>query len=110
MAMEMTQDHQTLNTYYDGFGGGWRWGGGFGDATTTVDHYKVGTLVVDLFDAQTKQLVWRGSSRRYAVRQIRQEHQSSRQGSGQDVRAVSSGYVETLTHWYLEEVRRHLKP
>ena len=62
MAMEMTQDHQTLNTYYDGFGGGWRWGGGFGDATTTVDHYKVGTLVVDLFDANTKQLVWRGSS------------------------------------------------
>jgi hypothetical protein len=23
MAMEMTQSHQTLNTYYDNFGGGW---------------------------------------------------------------------------------------
>ena len=23
MAMEITQSHQTLNTYYDGFGGGW---------------------------------------------------------------------------------------
>ena len=62
VAMEMTKDHQTLNTYYDGFGGGWRWGGGFGDATTTTDTYKVGTLVLDLFDAKTKQLVWRGSS------------------------------------------------
>src|SRR5260221_3195134 len=62
VAMEMTQNHQTLNTYYDGFGGGWRWGGGFGNATTRVDNYKVGTLVVDLFDAKTKDLVWRGSS------------------------------------------------
>ena len=62
VAMEMTQNHQSLNTYYDGFGGGWRWGGGFGNATTTVDNYKVGTLVVDLFDANTKTLIWRGSS------------------------------------------------
>jgi hypothetical protein len=62
VAMEMTQNHQTLNTYYDGFGGGWRWGGGFGDATTTTENYKVGTLVVDLFDANTKKLIFRGSS------------------------------------------------
>src|SRR5260370_29105606 len=62
VAIEMTKNQQTLNTFYDGFGGGWRWGGGFGNATTTVDHYKVGTLVVDLFDANSKQLIWRGSS------------------------------------------------
>ena len=43
-------------------GGGWRWGG-FGDATTTTETYKVGTLVVDIFDAKTKKLLWRGSSR-----------------------------------------------
>jgi hypothetical protein len=61
IAMETTQNRQTLNTFYDGFGGGWRWGG-FGDATTTVDNYKVGTLVVDMFDTQTKKLVWRGSA------------------------------------------------
>ena len=62
VAIEMTRNQQTLNTFYDGFGGGWRWGGGFGDARTTVDTYKVGSLVVDLFDASTKQLVWRGSA------------------------------------------------
>jgi len=62
VAMEMTHNHRTLDTYYDGFGGGWRWGGGFGSATTTVDNYKVGTLVVDLFDSKTKKLIWRGSS------------------------------------------------
>jgi hypothetical protein len=61
VAMETTQNQQTLNTFYDGFGGGWRWGG-FGDATTTTETYKVGTLVVDLFDAKTKNLIWRSSS------------------------------------------------
>jgi hypothetical protein len=62
VAIEMTHNQRTLNTFYDGFGGGWRWGGGFGNATTTVENYKVGTLVVDLFDTNTKKLVWRGSS------------------------------------------------
>jgi hypothetical protein len=64
IAMETTQNRQTLNTFYDGFGGGWRWRGfgGFGESTTTTDNYRVGTLVVDLFDANTKTLIWRGSS------------------------------------------------
>src|SRR6202162_6431637 len=64
VAMEITRDQQTLNTFYAGFGGGWRWRGfgGIGEATTTTETYKVGTLVVDLFDAKTKQLVWRGNS------------------------------------------------
>jgi hypothetical protein len=64
IAMEINQNHQTLNTYYDDFGGGWRWRGfgGFGESTTTSETYTVGTLVVDLFDAKTKTLVWRGVS------------------------------------------------
>jgi hypothetical protein len=64
VAIETTQNQQTLNTFYDGFGGGWRWRGfgGFGEATTTTENYKVGTLVVDLFDAHTKTIIWRGSS------------------------------------------------
>lgn len=61
VAMETTKNQQSLDTFYNGFGGGWRWGG-FGDATTTTENYKVGTLVVDLFDTNTKNLVWRGSA------------------------------------------------
>ena len=64
-AIETTQTQQTLDTFYSGFGGGRRWGGfggGFGDATTTVETYKVGTLVIDLFDAKTEKLIWRSSS------------------------------------------------
>jgi hypothetical protein len=64
-AFGKTHPEKTLNTFYDGFGGGgWRWRGmgGMGEATTTVDTYKVGTLVVDMFDASGKNLVWRGIS------------------------------------------------
>ena len=65
VAIEMTREQQTLNTFYNGFGGGWGWrrfgGGGFGDATTTTETYKVGTVVVDLFDTKSKQLIWRGA-------------------------------------------------
>ncbi len=62
IAIEMTTNQQRLDTFYNGFGGGWRWGGRFGDATTTTENYQVGTLVVDMFDAKTKELLWRGST------------------------------------------------
>jgi hypothetical protein len=72
-AIESTKDKQEYNTFYDGLGGagfgyrGWRgwgggWGGGIGDATTTVNQVPVGTLMIDLYDGKTHQLVWRGSS------------------------------------------------
>lgn len=61
-AFGKTHPEYTMNTFYDGFGGGWRWRGfgGVGEATTTIDTYKVGTLVVDMFDPNTKNLIWRG--------------------------------------------------
>ncbi len=55
-----TKTKHTYDTFYDGWGGWrWRWGG-FGDATTFVEDYKVGTLVVDIFDSSTKQAIWHG--------------------------------------------------
>ena len=64
VAIKTTQTQRTLQTFYDGMGGGWRWRGmgGFGQSTTTEQDYKEGTLVVDLYDAKTKQLIWRGSA------------------------------------------------
>jgi Domain of unknown function (DUF4136) len=57
-AFESMKDQKSLNTFYSG--GGWSWGGGF--STTTVDVTEIGTLVVDIFDSQTKKLMWRGVS------------------------------------------------
>ena len=62
-AFGSTKDQRTLETFYNGFGGGWRWRGfDTGVATTTEELTKVGTLVVDVFDSGTKKLVWRGTS------------------------------------------------
>ncbi len=48
-----------------GMGGGPRWGGGFGGggmATATSSTISVGTLAVDFYDPNPKQLVWRGTA------------------------------------------------
>ena len=64
------KNQQELETWYNGLGGGWggrwgwgRWGGGgWGESTTTVENEKVGVLVVDVFDSNSKELMWRGTS------------------------------------------------
>jgi hypothetical protein len=60
------EDEQTVidtNHYGYGYGAGWYWGGGMGMAssTSTVRSYTKGTLVVDMYDASKKELVWRGA-------------------------------------------------
>jgi hypothetical protein len=57
-----TREEKTLDTFYDGVGGGWRWRWGFPSATTTVTTYEVGTLVIDVFDSKTKEALWRGTA------------------------------------------------
>jgi hypothetical protein len=60
-------DYHTVNTYY---GGGWgygrmyggRYGGGYGGSQTTAVEYTQGSLIVDFFDLESKELVWRGSA------------------------------------------------
>jgi len=58
--------------YYGGMGGmgygygrgypGWGWGGGMSTTRYQEYDYLVGTLVVDVFDTETKKLVWQGVS------------------------------------------------
>ncbi len=61
-AFRSTHNQQTLETFYDGFGGGWRWRGFGGDglSTTTTENTKIGDLVVDIFDSHSQKLPWRG--------------------------------------------------
>jgi len=51
-----TKERQELVA--SGFGYGPWWGGGYG--TASVETYVDGTLIVDLYDAHTKKMVWRG--------------------------------------------------
>lgn len=70
----ITREKQTLETFYTGSplgAWGWRaragwagWGAmpGIAEADTRVHDYEVGTLVVDMFDSQNHQAVWRGTA------------------------------------------------
>jgi len=69
-AKTSTVQKQTLNTYYDGgWGPGWGWGwgprwgwDGPGWASTYVDTSLEATTVVDLIDATSEKVVWRGTA------------------------------------------------
>lgn len=63
MAFDKEKDISTYSSGYGGYGPyGWGWGGGWagGSTTTQVRDILMGTLVIDLADAQKGQLVWRG--------------------------------------------------
>jgi hypothetical protein len=71
--LRMADDPQLLVVYYTGvqdkvqvtdwgYGYGPYGGWGYGGGGTDVYSYQEGTLIVDLVDAQSKQLVWRGTA------------------------------------------------
>ncbi|MFQ5993661.1 MAG: DUF4136 domain-containing protein [Acidiferrobacterales bacterium] len=45
-----------------GMGSSWFWGSGVAGSTSQVVKYKVGTLIIDIWDAKTSKLVWRGTA------------------------------------------------
>jgi hypothetical protein len=64
------KEEMQLNTtsFGYGYGGGWAWdpywdwGPSMGSSTTTSYTYTRGTLIVDVWDAERRQLVWRGAA------------------------------------------------
>lgn len=69
----------SYNTVNTGYGGGWGYGGWYGPgyggigmstSRTYENRVTVGTLIIDMFDTGTRQLVWRGTGES-EVQQIR---------------------------------------
>jgi hypothetical protein len=59
----MKQDKEYVaNGFGGGYGMGWRWGGGMGSATVNSFTTVQGTIVVDMYDAANKQMLFRGSA------------------------------------------------
>jgi hypothetical protein len=54
--MLTTQDKIDFNTYYTG----WGYYGWYGGTQVEARQYTEGTLILDVFDARTKELTWRG--------------------------------------------------
>jgi hypothetical protein len=60
LALGDSHNQQEEQSFYSG--GGWRWGGMGGVATTSTYTTRQGILVVSMFDAKTKKLAWRGTA------------------------------------------------
>jgi len=57
-----TGSRHTDQSFYDGWGG-WHWQlAGSSNTAAAAGDYKAGTVVVTIFDARTKQAMWRGSA------------------------------------------------
>jgi len=62
-AVGSTHTQQTMENWYGGFGGGWYhrgWWGVGGPGYIEVERTSVGTLHIDMFDTQSKKLIWHG--------------------------------------------------
>lgn len=57
IAFDKTKD---ITAYSSGMGRGYRWGGGWGTTDVRVNEILVGTLVIDVANARTNEMVWRG--------------------------------------------------
>ena len=83
VAHAATRTRRTYDTFYDGWGWRYRWS----RPTVVVNEFEVGTIVVDLFDQQSKNAVWHG----YASRVL---HDDPEKDADQTDRAVSQIFRE----------------
>ncbi len=89
-------DQQQYNSFYTGLGPGfgWRgwggWGGawGGGQTETTVQQIPVGTLMVDLYDTHTQNLVFRG-----------QAHAEVKKNSEKEIALVQKSVDKMFDHY-----------
>lgn len=60
-----TSEQVDYNTYYSGMGyrGGWYGGMAMGSSHTSATVSTNGTLILDIFDVRTRELVWRGTAK-----------------------------------------------
>jgi hypothetical protein len=56
-AVDRKLQYNTVNTYY---GYGWGYWGGVGATRTYATEYHEGSLIIDIVDAKSNELVWRG--------------------------------------------------
>ena len=75
IAVNKEQEMTSYNTGGYGYGPGWHggWYGGPSMSTTTTNTIHIGTVVLDMYDTATKQLVWRGMASKTLDPKAKQE-------------------------------------
>ncbi len=84
VAHAATRTRRTYDTFYDGWGWRYRWA----RPTVVVNEFEVGTIVVDLFDQQSKTAVWHS----YATRVLHDDVEKDADQTDRAVRQIFSEY------------------
>ena len=84
VAHAATRTRRTYDTFYDGWGWRYRWA----RPTVVVNEFEVGTIVVDLFDNQSKTAVWHG----YASRVLHDDAEKDAEQTDRAVRQIFEQY------------------
>ena len=74
-AIDRKLSYNTVNTYY---GYGWGYWGGYGGTSTYVTEYHEGSLIIDIVDAKSNELVWRGVAQAEVYPQSDPEYRNQR--------------------------------
>jgi hypothetical protein len=72
-AVDTKLAYNTVNTYY---GYGWGYWGGYGGTRTYASEYHEGSLIIDIVDADTNELVWRGVAQAEVYPQSDQDYRN----------------------------------
>ena len=83
VAHAATRTRRTYDTFYEGWGWRYRWS----RPTVVINEFEVGSIVVDVFDQQSKNAVWHG----YATRVL---HEDPEKDADQTDRAVTQIFRE----------------
>ena len=83
VAHAATRTRRTYDTFYEGWGWRYRWA----RPTVVINEFEVGSIVVDVFDQQSKNAVWHG----YATRVL---HEDPEKDADQTDRAVTQIFRE----------------
>ena len=84
--VENKTSYQAYTNHYGGwagYGGGWGGGYGGGMSTTDVNYYDEATVIVDIADAEKKELAWRGTAT--GIVRKSQKEQSEAQADADEV-------------------------
>jgi uncharacterized protein DUF4136 len=84
VAHAATRTRRTYDTFYDGWGWRYRWA----RPTVVVNEFDVGTIVVDMFDNESKTAVWHG----YASRVLHDDPEKDAEQTDRAVRQIFEQY------------------
>ncbi len=81
--------------YGIGYRPAWGWGTGYSTTTYSENDYRVGTFVVDVYDAKTKKLVWQGVTQK-----------TIKENASKRARTIPKGIAKLMKRYPIDKIKK----